>query len=166
MKTLYVVRHAKASLKDPDISDLERPLLEKGKKRTKRIIDFLTLHRVKPDIILTSPARRAMETAQYLAKGLSCSENIIKKLTYFYSIDERALLNEFLDFPDKYKKVMIVGHNPAITNFVNFFSKKKLDSLPTSSVACLKFKMEKWEEIESAKCTVEFVVYPSMLKYS
>ena len=166
MKTLYVVRHAKASMKDPSIADRERPLLEKGKKRTKRIIDFLKLHRVKPDVILSSSAKRAVETAEYISRGLSCPDDIIQKLAYFYDIDERGLINEFMDFPDKYDSVMIVGHNPAITNFINNFSKKKMDSLPTSGVVCIKFNMDSWDEIESARHTIEFVIYPAILKVS
>jgi phosphohistidine phosphatase len=164
MKTLYIVRHAKASLKRPEIPDLERPLLEKGKKRTKRIIDYLLLRRIKPDIILTSNARRAVDTAKYIAKGLSCSENKIRVLSYFYRIDAQGLINEFMDFSDQYKSVMIVGHNPALTNFVNHFTKNKHDSLPTSSVVCLKFKTNNWDEIETAKFNIEFIVTPTMLR--
>jgi phosphohistidine phosphatase len=166
MKTLYIVRHAKASLKRPEIVDLDRPLLEKGKKRTKKIIDYLLLRRIKPDIILTSNAKRATDTAKYIARGLSCSESRIRVLSYFYRIDTSGIINEFMDFSDEHKSVMIVGHNPAITNFVNRFTKNKVDSLPTSSVVCIKFKTSRWDEIESCKSSIEFIITPSMLNKS
>jgi phosphohistidine phosphatase len=164
VKTLYIVRHAKSYLKEPGIPDHERPLLEKGKKRTKRIIDFLLLHRVKPDIILSSSARRAIETANFVAKGLNTPKNRIKSLSYFYKIDSQGIINEFMDFSDKYKSVMIIGHNPAVTNFVNLYLNTKIDSLPTSGVVCIKFNTQKWEEIETSKFSIGFVIYPAMLK--
>ncbi|HQQ12358.1 MAG TPA: histidine phosphatase family protein, partial [Bacteroidales bacterium] len=70
MKTLYIVRHAKSSWDFPEVSDHDRPLLEKGKKRTRKIIDFLQKKKVKPDLIISSSALRARETAGYLAVGL------------------------------------------------------------------------------------------------
>lgn len=163
MKKLYLVRHAKSNLKQPGLSDFERPLLEKGKKRTKHIIDFLIKKKVDPDLIISSSAYRAIETARYIAKGLSYPEYKIKSLSYYYKIDCEGILNDFMDFSDDYDTVMIIGHNPALTNFANRFLKTRLDSLPTSGVVCFNFNMNKWEDIEAADCNTEFVTFPSEL---
>ena len=59
MKTLYIVRHAKSSWKNPDLSDVERPILEKGKKRTRRVVDYLIDNEVKTDLIIFKHSRHA-----------------------------------------------------------------------------------------------------------
>ena len=78
MKELFIVRHAKSSWDYPDLSDHERPLLEKGKKRTRKMIAFLQSKGVKPDLVLTSSALRARETAGYLAVGLGLTKEDIQ----------------------------------------------------------------------------------------
>ena len=63
MKRLYLVRHAKSSWEEPGGSDIDRPLLEKGIKRTQKVICFLKDHGVKIDLMISSPAVRAFQTA-------------------------------------------------------------------------------------------------------
>ncbi len=70
MKTLYIVRHAKSSWNKVDMPDEKRPLMEKGKKRTKKVIDYLLANHIKVDYIISSHAVRAHETAKILAHAL------------------------------------------------------------------------------------------------
>ena len=71
MKTLYIVRHAKSSWDQAGLADHQRPLLEKGKKRTKRIIDYLLENNIKADLIISSHAVRALETARIIGYALN-----------------------------------------------------------------------------------------------
>jgi phosphohistidine phosphatase len=163
MKTLYVVRHAKSSWSYTDLPDHDRPLLEKGKKRTRKIINFLKEEGVKVDFIISSSAVRASETALYFAKGLNYPANEIKKDPALYFASAEEIFMQFNDLNDAYSRVMIVGHNPAFTNFVNCFIQPPIDWLPTSGVICIQFKTDKWEEIRESKFEIGFAIFPKLL---
>jgi len=70
MKLLYFIRHAKSSWEDPELTDLERPLLKRGVDKTRQMIRYLNKHKVTADLILSSPAVRALETARLVAGGI------------------------------------------------------------------------------------------------
>jgi len=163
MKELYIVRHAKSSWDYPTLTDHERPLTEKGKKRTRKIIEHLQKQGVKPDFILCSSDLRTRETAAYLASGLGVDKLLIKTDPAMYHADAELLLTEFDDLSDQFSSVMIVGHNPALTNFVNYFLVPPIDWLPTSGVVALQFETDSWDQIRNASYKVLFVVYPKLL---
>lgn len=164
MKTLYIVRHAKSSWDYPGLPDEQRPLLEKGKKRTKRIIDFLLEKEVVVDFIISSPAVRAFETAKIIGKALKHQEEEIQKDSLLYQADAERLHNLFFDLPSGVDSLMIFGHNPTLTNFANDFIVPKIDSIPTSGVVCIDFDIEQWEDISSFKSKLRFFITPKMLK--
>ena len=163
MKTVYVVRHAKSSWENPHLRDLDRPLLETGKKRTKKIIDYLIDKLVFPDMIISSNALRSKETARYIAIGLGYPASDIQLDQSLYEAKDKSLSNIFFDLSDKLNSVMIVGHNPSLTNFINQFTSEHIDFLPTSGVVCIDFDTEQWELIHSSPFRVNFIVYPKLI---
>jgi phosphohistidine phosphatase len=164
MKTLYLVRHAKASLENRMDRDIDRPLLEKGLKRTRYIIDYLNNRQTNLDLIICSPAVRAFETARVLAHALNFPFTNIKIERMLYEGDADKIGDLFYDIPPKTENLMIVGHNPSITNFANLLLKEPIDYLPTSGVVCIQFDAISWDEIWQAKIITNFVVTPRMLK--
>ncbi len=164
MKTLYIVRHAKSSWDYPELPDDQRPLLEKGKKRTKRVIDYLLQHKTVVDYIISSPAVRAYETAKIVGKALKHEEAEIQRDSLLYLADAERLQNLFFDLPTGVDSLMIVGHNPTLTSFANHFIIPKIDNIPTSGVVCIDFDIERWEEISSLKSSLRFFIMPRMLK--
>ncbi|MFO8087295.1 MAG: histidine phosphatase family protein [Bacteroidales bacterium] len=163
-KTLYLVRHAKSSWKNPDIPDIQRPLLEKGKKRTKQMIDYLYEQQAQMDMIISSHAARAVATAKILAHAFQhpLAEMIIAKT--IYEGNEQSTANLFFDLGSDIRHLWIVGHNPTITNFANQFLDQKIDYLQTSGVVCINFEMDHWEQLLTAKRSMNFVMYPKKLK--
>ncbi|MCF8230014.1 MAG: histidine phosphatase family protein [Bacteroidales bacterium] len=166
MKTLYIVRHAKSSWDYPDLPDHDRPLLEKGKKRTKKIIDFLLENKVRVDYIISSSAERALETAKFLARAMNYPIEDIKVDPQVYHADVAKLEDQFYDLSDQFQSLMIVGHNPTFTNFANEFLENKIDWLPTSGIVCIEFDTNYWEKIFDVKSKTRFIIYPKMLKKS
>lgn len=164
MKTLYIVRHAKSSWDYPELPDDRRPLLEKGKKRTKRVIDYLLHNNTVVDYIISSPALRAFETAKIVGKALKHDEEEIQRDSLLYSADAERLQNLFFDLPTGVDSLMIVGHNPTLTNFANHYIIPKIDNIPTSGVVCIDFDIERWEDISSLKSSLRFFIAPRMLK--
>ncbi len=164
MKTLYIVRHAKSSWEHPELMDAERPLLEKGIKKTLRVTDFLRGKKLSVDIIISSPAVRAYETAKLYSPIFTYDpENvIINDKIYGHNTD--SLFEILFELDNNFNSVMMVGHNPTFTDFANHFLDKQIDWLPTSGVIRINFHTDKWQEISLANKFVEFVVYPSMLK--
>ncbi len=163
MKTLYIVRHAKSSWNHPELSDEERPLLEKGKKRTRKIINYLREKNVSVDLIISSHAVRASETARIIAHGIGYPPENIRISQQVYHASAGLLLDQFFDLSDDISSLMIVGHNPAFTNFANQFLEKKIDWLPTSGVVSVSFDTRLWVNLPLAKPRLNFIIYPREL---
>lgn len=163
MKTIYIVRHAKSSWDINDSPDIQRPLLEKGKKRTKKVIDYLLQNNVQVDYIMSSHAVRALETAKILAHALKYV-NEIKVDSHLYYADGDSILNQFFDLPDRYQSIMIVGHNPALSDFVNKYLEDPIDHLPTSGIVSISFHTERWDKVPTAGYKVNFVLFPKELE--
>lgn len=164
MKQLYIARHGKSSWDISSISDHERPLIEKGIKRTRLIADYLLKNNDKPDLIISSFAVRAYETASLIAETLSYPKENIRIENNLYHSDIDILFDHLYSLPNSVNSVMMVGHNPTFTEFANYFLKDKMDWLPTSAIVCITFKTDKWENIHRAKKNLRFVVSPKKLK--
>lgn len=163
MKTLFVMRHAKSSWGEPGLDDFYRPLLEKGKKRTKLIIDYLMHKQLIPELILCSPAVRANDTAKIMAHGLGLTEDQVLVEKSIYTADVDQLENLFFDLPSSVNRLMLIGHNPSLTEFINRYLENKLDALPTSAVVAIDYKANKWEEVLDSEASVNFIIFPKML---
>ncbi len=166
MKTLYIARHAKSSWDDLSASDHDRKLLPTGKKRTKRVAQWLKEQGVLPDKIISSTAVRAYETARLLAKGMGFPEEKIEKTRQLYGADPDDVFSLLFALPDRVEKVMVVGHNPGFTDLVNLFLKdnRQIDNLPTSGVAAVTFDTDRWEKLPLARHKFQFLTTPKMLK--
>jgi len=160
MKTIYIVRHAKSSWDQLDLPDEKRPLMEKGKKRTKKVIDYFQNKNITVDYIISSHAVRAYETAKILAHGLKYPEDRIKIDPGIYHDNGDSLIERFFELPDQLDSVLLVGHNPTLTDFVNHFLKNPIENLPTSGVVSISFDTGHWEKIPLAKRKENFILFP------
>ncbi len=164
MKTLYLMRHAKAAWEEPGVSDVDRPLLPKGHKKTKLIVDYLLKRETSVDIIISSPAARAYETAKIVAEGLNYPVNKIKTDRKIYDGYNDRILDIIYGTSNEINSLMIFGHNPTITHLANLFLHPGIESMATSCIVCLSFDTDKWESIPSIDAVQEFIVFPKMLK--
>jgi phosphohistidine phosphatase len=164
MKTVYIVRHAKSSWEFPQLEDHERPVIPKGIRRTERVIEFLRERNIKVDLLYASHAVRSAETARMLAPAVGVEPDQIITEPEIYHGGTSALTPLIYGLPDGADSVMIVGHNPAVTDFANEYTHEYLDWLPTSAVVALRFDTNDWSKIDEAKVTTDFIITPSMLK--
>ncbi len=164
MKTLYIVRHAKSSWDHPGLEDHQRPLLEKGKKRTRYVIDYLLNDQARVDLIVSSHAVRAHDTARIIANALHYPADRIMVSKNLYFGDPESFFDLFYDLSDDIDSLMLVGHNPGFTTFSNYFLDKKIDNLPTSGIVCITFDMQGWENIHDSKRKTKFVISPRQLR--
>lgn len=148
-KTLFLVRHAKSSWSDPSLSDRDRPLNKRGRRSAPDMGGRLALKGHQPDLIIASPAKRARMTAKIIAKelGYPKSEIITDESMYFSGVGGMLTMLEGVD--DRYQKVMIVGHNPAMTSLMNSLCDASVDNMPTCAVAVINYDMASWSELMS-----------------
>lgn len=163
MKTLYIVRHAKSSWENPGLRDHERPLLQKGIRKTKKITDFLLKENVSADLIISSHAVRANETARLIAFALDYPIEEIQIEPGIYSASSESLYDLLFDLPEYCNSVMMVGHNPTFTSFANKFLDRPIDWIPTSGVVSISFNTDKWEEVALAGRETNFIAFPKDL---
>ncbi len=163
MKYLYIARHAKSSWEDFTLPDHDRPVLEKGKKKTEKVADTLKRKKVLPDLIISSTATRARQTALILAEKLGYPVENIRYERNIYVAGSDDIFNDLYGLDDSLSSVMIVGHNPTLTDFVNEHTKKFIDNLPTSAVAAIAYKTKNWQDIATSKHKLKFIITPSKL---
>jgi len=159
-KILYLVRHAKSSWGDDSLSDKERPLSVRGLKTAPEMGMRLRQQGHRPDLILSSPANRAYSTACLIAKELDIDVADIEThgSLYFAGVISMTTMLEKLD--DHYQKVMIVGHNPAMTSLVNTLTDTSTVNMPTCAIAVIGFDIGSWSELDSVDGNLLGYDYP------
>jgi phosphohistidine phosphatase len=160
MKTLILVRHAKATKSMFNIEDIDRPLIEKGIQDTYSMSHWLKMHKYIPDLIITSPAVRAYGTGMIMARILDYPVNNIKITYSLYEQGEEGYVDVLLSIKNEYKTVMLFAHNPDITNFVMSHCERFNEDIPTTGVIGLDLKIKAWEEIQDCKGTLKFFEFP------
>jgi phosphohistidine phosphatase len=164
MKTIYFVRHGKASWDDISLADRDRPLLPKGVRRTLMIADFLKNKQIKPDRIIASDALRAQATAHILAGELGCDTSTVLTESRIYDSFERDVFSIVAGLDNDLGSVMLVGHNPGMTRVAEYYAPQDFDYMPTSGTVAVKFHTDKWEDLPLAKFEHLFFVSPAMLR--
>ncbi len=160
MKTLYMVRHAKSSWNYPELDDMDRPLNPRGKKNAPEMGKRLAKRGIKPDMIMTSPAKRARTTAKIIARKLGISPALIHRndLLYHGSID--TILHAIQSTDDSFANLMIFGHNPGFTDLANHLTGADLYNIPTCGIAAINFPIEQWKDVAEGKGDLLFFDYP------
>lgn len=168
MKTLFLVRHAKAVSQEPDAADIDRPLMKRGKKDAQNMAKKVRKNAAVPQLIITSPARRAVKSARFFAKEFSHSTDtiVLNDLLYQPPKDaaESALLEIVLNIDNQYQTVMIIGHDPLLSDFANFLQKSFKEKLPAGAVLQLEFPNQEWKDIAKDSGTVKLFDYPGRKK--
>ncbi len=160
MKTLYVIRHAKSSWKT-GLSDFDRPLNPRGLQDAPRLAELLKAQGVKPDLLITSAAARAKATSVFFQEALSIPEEAQWESQDLYHASMLEILNLIASIPPEYNTVMIFGHNPGFTHFVNeFYGDHWIDNLPTCGIVKIEGKMEEWLDFTGSTAKVVGRYFP------
>ena len=159
MKTLFLVRHAKSSRDDPSLSDRDRPLDERGKQDGPQMGKRLAKRDVKPDLLLSSPALRALTTAHLIAEevGYKRKAIVVDDRLYASSADDLLAVIRALD--KKLNRVMLFGHNPEFTDLAHRLSSEIID-MPTSAVVEFNFDTKAWSEVGEVQPVKGLFDYP------
>ena len=149
MKNILVMRHAKSSWKDHNIPDHDRPLKNRGEKDAERMGKLLKQKKLIPDLILSSTAQRAKQTAKIVHDVCKCKKEIIY-IKELYMAEPSNIMHAIIKNADEEKTVMVVGHNPGMEALVQILT-AQVETLPTASIAFLTAKVKKWKDLADEK---------------
>ena len=161
MKTIILVRHAKSSWKDPTLDDFDRPLNKRGKKNAPFMGTKLKERGIMPDLMISSPAKRARKTAIKIAKAVGYPKKKIRFDGDMYHTGAQYLYTLVKTLKDKHESVMLFGHNPGFNDFAHMLLKHNtVTNIPTSGVYCISFDVDRWENVSVGKGEVVFFDFP------
>jgi phosphohistidine phosphatase len=161
MKTLALFRHAKSSWDDEKLDDHERPLAPRGRRDAPLMGKRLARRGLEPDLLLTSTAVRARETSDYLAKALGLAASRMRADRRIYLASPGDLLKVIAALDDSLGTVLLVGHNPGLTDLANrLLPSLELDNLPTAGIVAIECDTARWRHIETATLTLGFCDSP------
>ncbi len=162
MKTLFILRHAKSSWDDAALSDFERPLNERGLDAAPLMGGVMKKNRFEPELILSSPARRAEQTAA-LVKQSAGIGGAIRFDERIYEASPARLLEVISEQNEKIASVMLVGHNPGLEGLLKFLT-GELQPMPTAALAIVDLETDKWNQINSSKGSLRTLIRPKEIR--
>lgn len=160
MKQLFIIRHAKSDWGDFNLKDFDRPLNHRGYKNAPEMVERLVLKSIKPDVIVSSPALRALTTAKYFASGWKMNAEQLKLNPSIYEAGTQTLLKIINGFDDQFDKIALFGHNPGLTNLLNYLTGEYIANMPTCSIAIIEFPFDEWKLISGNTGKLVMFDYP------
>ena len=161
MKTLYLLRHAKSSRKDQSLPDFERPLNRRGKQAAERIGRYLKHELIVPEIVLSSPAVRARETIERVAKFAKWTPEILFDQR-IYEAGGLRLLDVVSQIENERKTALLVGHNPGIEELLMLLTGES-KRVPTGAFMQIDLKSSKWANAADKRAKLAWLVKPRKL---
>lgn len=164
MKTLHLIRHAKSSWAESFLSDAERPLNARGHKACRIMAQPILNEGCSFEHVFCSTAQRAQSTIEGIAEALPQHKIRWTLDESLYTFSSRDLLRWVRALSDGLNDVVIIGHNPGLTDFCNEIGDRHIVNVPTCAYAQLAFPEDTWSSVgqESAK-TVSFIT-PKLVK--
>jgi len=154
-RRLTILRHGKAAFFDGSGDDFSRPLTQRGIDDVTAAAKRLLANGLSVELVVSSPAARAIATAK-LAAGVLGVESIATD-PIVYDGNEEDILTAVRAFPDDCKSVLLVGHNPTLSELASFLLPEGGISLPAAGAVSLDFECESWTALQEASATLAFV---------
>jgi len=145
-KTLHIIRHGKSSWDFEDISDIDRPLAPRGINNACFMANKLAERKVSPDLILSSPANRAIYTALIFSRVMKLRYEIIRIEDLIYTGNPEELINLIRRQDNALNEILIFGHNPAFTSLANQLIAEFIENIPTTGIVSLTYETDTWTD--------------------
>jgi phosphohistidine phosphatase len=155
MKKLIVIRHAKSDWDNPLLDDFERPLAERGLEDAPKMAASLKKRGIQVDLICSSTAQRAMQTACITAAELGYPEGKIHWDKSLYHASASHLLQFIQSQSDQIQTLVLVGHNPGLTELIVRLG-VNLDNLPTAGQFAFTVLSDDWKDLSAANCLFDW----------
>ncbi len=160
MKTLFLLRHAKSSWDFPELRDFERPLAARGDREVPIMGQRFLGRDASVDCIISSPAVRARSTAKLMAEAIGFPVDQVISNPDLYFCGTSMYLKAARMVDDNCDSVMLVGHNPTITDFANEMANANIANIPTCGLVELSLPVDRWDGIRRGNSTLAKFDYP------
>ena len=162
MKRLLLLRHAKAVPATEPLVDIGRPLAERGERDARRIGERLQEQRLRPGLMLASPAARALRTAQIVADAIEYARDAIALDRRLYLAEPTAMIEIIAEQNAAIETLLVVGHNPGLTELVHrLLPAFEVDDLPTGAVVGLDYRdATAWRSIGATAAVLCYYDFP------
>lgn len=161
MKTVYIIRHAKSGWVDVTLSDIERPLNERGKKDAEDMAKRLRDRDPDISLFISSPAKRALKTAKSFCKEYHVDAADLLVVPELYQAPADVFYEVIKNIKDKHEHVALFSHNPGISEFVNSLdSGVRIDTMPTCAIFAIAIDSDSWADFKTAEKKFLFFDYP------
>ncbi|HUU52293.1 MAG TPA: hypothetical protein VMW92_04630 [Candidatus Heimdallarchaeota archaeon] len=164
MKTLFLVRHSKAVTRKANLPDFQRTLVKAGEKKSMSMAKKLKREGVTPDLMISSTANRSLETAHLFARNLDYpTHEIMVKDALYNEMSPEALLYLVRQIDNRFKSIMLFGHNPAFTDFASHLVRGFDQNIPKTGIVGIQFQKDSWKDVSKGSGKLEFFEYPKRL---
>lgn len=160
MRTLYLIRHAKSSWESPGVRDFDRPLNDRGLRDAPSMAKILVERHISPDLVVTSPAKRAQTTALFFARAFGISDEQVLRNPDIYDALPFTILQTISGLPDSARTVLMFGHNPSFTEVANHFTEDFIPNVPTCGIVQINTQAETWAEMTELNSKVVARFFP------
>ena len=164
MKKILLCRHAKSSWDYPELADYLRPLAKRGLRDAPLMAERLLERGIYPELILTSDAVRARETATIFTKKLGISPQLLQEKPQLYHASPKSILNLVKSVSDDIHTLFLFGHNPGFNDLIYHFG-GNIGNLPTCGVYGIKFEIYHWAEIHPKNGEFWYYDYPKRKRH-
>ncbi len=163
MKIITLVRHAKSSWNHPGLSDRQRPLNARGERDAPDMGRRIVAHGIRPSLIITSPATRAWTTAGIIASEIGYPTEFLQREDSLYLASLDDLLGAVVAQDSGFNNLMVVGHNPGLTEFANFLVPGLTNNLPTAGVVSVQIDRDDWNLYQQPMAELLAFDYPKLV---
>lgn len=144
MKTLTILRHAKSSWDEPELVDFDRPLNARGKRDAPVMGKRIKAAGLRPSLIVSSPAIRAWSTAKIVAAELAYPVEFLQRERELYHAGTERLFDVIARQDEGFNSILIVGHNPGLTDLANKLIPGLTSNLPTAGFVSVLVDTDTW----------------------
>lgn len=159
MKTLYLVRHAKSD-RTMDLADIDRPLNIRGYRDAHSMSSLMREKKFLPDVIISSPAIRAITTALIFCRNFKLDPTDIIIDHNLYETDVKQYMSVIAQTNDQFNSIMLFAHNPTISDLANSLTKPFSDTMPTCGIVGITTNCKLWNDFGSTTGALKLYDYP------
>lgn len=160
MKTIHLIRHAKSSWSHPELSDIERPLNKRGRHACRIMARPILDAGCSFENVFCSVARRTQLTIEGLSESIPKQKIAWQLKEALYTFDWEEILSWVHQLDDSMSNIVIIGHNPALTDFCNEMGDKYIYNIPTCGYAQLTFSINRWRDLSPSCGKLETFLTP------
>ncbi|MCF7822223.1 MAG: histidine phosphatase family protein [Mariprofundaceae bacterium] len=163
-RLITLIRHAKSDWSHPELPDFDRPLNSRGTRDAPKMGKILGERGVDFDLVISSPAKRAITTAKTICHEIGYAEERIEQNRDLYLASAAEILHAVQALDDSFKRIAVVCHNPGLTVLANVLSSLKIDNMPTCSIVIFETDVDSWKSLKPVSCrTIDFL-FPKRFK--